>query len=252
MSYWSKKRQQTIIWFILLAILIPIIIVAFSIFNKPATCFDGFKNGSENGVDCGGVCDLVCKMDSLEPTILWSRFFKVSEGLYTVAVYIQNPNSVAGASNVPYRIRVYDEDDVTIVERDGVVDLFPKYSFPLIETGIRVGERIPKRIVFEFLDDPIWQKQKDNNLPINISNDRIYNEESSPRVEASLENTTAKPLKDITVSVILYGENGNAIAVSKTKVDAIEANGSKRVVFSWPEPFDEKILRKDIIIEPRP
>jgi hypothetical protein len=137
------------------------------------------------------------------------------------------------------------------MERRGVADLLPKYSFPIIETSIRVGESVPERMEFQFMDSPKWERGTYEDLPIKISNDRIYNEGSSPRVEARLQNTTARDVKDFYASVVLYGEGSNAIAVSKTKIDVVKANSNYNLVFSWPEAFGESVLRKDIIILPK-
>jgi hypothetical protein len=248
MSLWSQKRKNSVILVIVAMILIPVAIVAFMIIYKPATCMDGKQNQNERGVDCGGACDLICRDDAVPPVILWERVFKVADGVYTASAYIQNPNLSAGAKNVPYRLRMYDADGVSILERMGTVDIHPKYSFPIIEPSLSLGDRIPTRVTFEFLEAPVWYRMSDDLLPVVINDEVIYNQTTLPRVEAILENKTVKRIDNVPVAVVVYDRRNNAIAVSKTIVETVQGSGSTKVVFTWPEPFSTSVLRTEIII----
>ncbi len=248
MSHWSKKRKGSILFVFFVVAFAILVFLSYKIFYRPASCTDGRQNGSESGTDCGGSCKLICKNQAASPIILWQRLFRVSPGLYTAAVYIQNPNLDAGAYSVPYRMRVIDDYGVSIYERNGFVDIYPKYPFPLIETGVLLGERIGKRLVFEFTGEPVWQREQAQITALSITNEAVYNEFSSPRVEALLENNTAKDIYDTKVAVIVYDASGNAMGVSKTIVSKVPAFGSYPAVFSWPEPFPSTVTRKEIII----
>ena len=254
MSIWAERRKQAIIWVIILIIFVVISLAAWSVFHKPPTCNDGRRNQDEQGIDCGGVCSLMCKNNVLDPVILWQRFFKVSEGVYTAATMIQNPNLYSYAANVPYRIRVYDEDGVTIFDREGYMDIYPKYSFPLIEPGIRTGERTPTRMTFEFTQDPVWYRSSEHVEGaidgLSIINDVILNEVTSPRIDSEIRNDTNAVRQEIKVAALVYDPEGNVMAVSQTVVDTIPPHGSSRVIFSWPEPFPYPILKKELIILP--
>lgn len=248
MSIWAQKRKNTIILAILVISIVPTAFIVFKLYYKAPTCFDNKQNQNERGVDCGGPCDLYCKGEALPPVVLWQRLFKVAPGIYTASAFIQNPNLSAGASNVPYTVRLYDADGVSIYERRGFVDIHPKYSFPVIEATILLRERTPVRMSFEFMDDPVWTRQGDELLPITIVDEILYNEKSSPRIEAYLENITVKDIDKVPVAAIVYDNNDNAIAVSKTVVDKVPGSSRTKVVFSWPEPFENPVLRKEIII----
>ncbi len=248
MSIWSKKRQQAIIIVIFMLITIPVSVFAYIYFNKPASCTDRKQNQNEQGIDCGGECSLYCIGSNRPPVVVWQRIFRVSRGLYTAGIYIQNPNITAAAYDVPYTIKVYDTDGVAIVERSSTVDIHPKYALPVIEPGIMVGERTPSRVEFEFDADPVWVREENQLLPIIIEGETILNEATSPRVQASLTNTTAKSINNVPVAVILYDADGNTLAVSKTIIESVPPNGSSRIVFTWPEPFGSIVARKEIII----
>lgn len=248
MASWGNKRKYTIGAFLLLIVISPIVYLTYKLLDKPPSCTDEKQNQRELGVDCGGPCDLYCRGTVASPVILWSRALKVTYGLYTAAISIQNPNLNAAADHVPYRLRILDPDGVTIYEKYDRVDINPKYTFPIIIPGIRLGERLPGRIVFEFLEEPRWYKKQVEVKPVRITNEVIYNEASSPRIEARVENETVKELENINVGIIVYGSDGNAMAVSKTVLDRVPGSGYSNVVFTWPERFPLPIARKEIII----
>lgn len=250
MSIWAERRKQTIIWGIIFLIFIAIAIAAWSVFNQPPTCNDGIKNQNELGVDCGGVCSLMCKDMAQVPVILWQRFFKVSEGVYTSAAMIQNPNLYAYAKDVPYMIRLYDDEGVTIFERSGYMTLYPKYNFPIIDPGIRTLQRIPVRMTFEFTGEPVWYRGSEQKNDLSITNDIIQNESTSPRISAIIRNDSNVTQKNVKVAVLVYDPDGNVMAVSQTIVDNVPAHGTNGLVFSWPFQFPSPILKKELIILP--
>lgn len=250
MSIWAERRKQTIIWVIILLVCGVIAIAAWTVLHREPTCNDRQKNQDEQGVDCGGVCELMCKESVQEPVILWQRFFKVSEGIYTAATMIQNPNLYSSAADVPYRIRLYDEDGVTIFERDGYMTLYPKYNFPIIDSGIRTLERIPVRMTFEFTGDPVWYRSQELVTNLSIVNDVVFNERTSPRIDASIRNDSNIIRKAVKIAALVYDPEGNVMAVSQTIVDSVAPHSSSKMVFSWPEPFAAPILKKELVILP--
>jgi hypothetical protein len=250
MSIWAERRKQAVIWVIILLIIFVISVSAWVVLHKPPTCTDGSRNQDEQGIDCGGVCDLMCLDSVQDPVILWQRFFKVSNGIYTVATMIQNPNLHSSAKDVPYRIRLYDEDGITIFERNGFMTLYPKYNFPIIDPGIRTLERVPVRMTFEFTDQPVWYRADEQKTSLSIVNDIVFNQKTSPRIDAFIRNDSNISQKSVKVAVLIYDPEGNIMAVSQTIVESVPAHGSSKIVFSWPEPFQYPILKKELIILP--
>src|SRR6266404_4042388 len=105
MPSWSHKRQ-------LLYLLIPLTIaiagyayIYSHYIYSPATCFDGVQNGRETGVDCGGVCSLLCKGDAIVPVVLWAKSFNVTGSVWNAVAYVQNSNITSSAQNVPYTFK---------------------------------------------------------------------------------------------------------------------------------------------------
>ncbi len=114
------------------------------------------QNGLELGIDCGGACSLICTDQAKAPTVLWARSFEIASSTYTAAAYIQNPNSGAGARAARYSFQLFDDQNILVVEKDGVVDLPPVRTIPVIEAGIDVGHRTVARTLFSFSALPAW------------------------------------------------------------------------------------------------
>src|SRR5579863_6726299 len=132
---WSARRQLLYygVAFVVVAVLFYFSYQTF--FTSAPTCFDGVQNGDETGVDCGGSCSLICPNQAHAPVVEWARPFEVSPGDYTAAAYIENPNVGAGAKQVPYSFQLFDSSNSFIVERDGVIDIPPMQTVPIIDTN---------------------------------------------------------------------------------------------------------------------
>ena len=101
---WRAKRQIGVIFIFLAVAAVVLAIFLYPILVKKPTCFDTKMNGTETGVDCGGTCMKFCSADIKQPVVLWSRSFKVTDGLYNAAAYVQNQNPTAGLRKINYEL----------------------------------------------------------------------------------------------------------------------------------------------------
>lgn len=247
MSSWSQKRKS--IYFLIFAVFLFgfIILPAYLIFYEAPTCFDGKQNGEEKGIDCGGPCVNLCRSQYLDPNIIWARVIKVKPGTYNALAYIENPNIDAGADSISYVFKVKDKDGVLIYERKGETFIPPNKFFAVFESGISTGEKIPTKTTFEFTRGAIWEREENKEAGINVLKKAISREDYSPRVDATLENTTLDPISGIEVVAIVYGEDGNALGFSRTFIDKLDKDQSQDVAFTWPERFSSSVVRVEII-----
>jgi hypothetical protein len=242
MATWSSRRKFIYASTIFIVFAAIIAAIFFSIFYKKPTCFDGVKNGNESGIDCGGSCRLLCQSNFLPPKILWGggKAEKLTSSLYNVASYIVNPNTNGAALNVPYRFSLYDSKGILIAERQGKIDLPAHRNTLAFEPAVNVGTRTPVKVIFEFLESPVWFKSHDTLGDIAIV-DKKYSEDNdanSSSLEVTLENRSLVPYRNVTVSAILSDVDGNAIGFSRTMVDVINPKGDSvenRVIapFTW-------------------
>lgn len=247
---WTSRRQALYLFAFagLLALFVGVP-VFFYLYNPPS-CTDGVQNGTEEGVDCGGGCPIICSFEAADPIVSWSRSFEVVPGLYSVVALVENPNFGFETDAVPYAFRLRDSQGVLVYEHKGSA-YFPARSLvPVFGTGLRTGERVPARVEFEFLREPVWTEASEWKSGIGIVSRSLSNEDTSPRVTAVLRNTTLSDITNIPVVALLYDAQGNAVHASRTVVDVLAASSDRTIVFTWLAPFSRPVARIDIVPVP--
>jgi len=236
---WSVRRRFFYVAIFVALIVIVTVVILFANKKEPS-CFDNEQNQDELGVDCGGVCSNVCQNETTELITLWARAFKVGPGNHGVAALIENPN-IFGAEELVYRFRLYDQDNLLVNERVGSTYVNPDERFIIYESNINTGNRTVMRAFLELENQSAW-KRFETELPkpdISVRNKRII-VEPSPRVSATLENKSFFALSDIEVTAVVFAEDQNAIAASKTIVPSLKPDEVKEIFFTWPESFSRK------------
>jgi hypothetical protein len=243
---WGTRRRNTFIFFVILIFVIPIIVIGFLTFYNPPTCFDGKENGNETGVDCGGSCELLCTDDTLNPIVIWERYFDVTEGVYNVIAYVENQNPGAGIIRAPYKFTLYNREQVAIAEREGFARIFPKSVVPIIENNLSTGKQVPNRVEFEFTGELSFQKEDPAPPSLLIKNENYFLD-NFPKVTAEVQNITFEEIRDIQIIVLLYDVFDNVIATSSTYIELLGGEMKKNITFTWPNEFDEEVSRIEIV-----
>lgn len=244
---WASRRRSTYIAIVAVIALIILVPTAFFILDKDPTCFDEKQNGDERGVDCGGSCEKLCVAQTSDPVIIWSRSFKVSDGVYNSVAYIENPNFSGGIRSIPYTFKLFDEKNVLVAERKGSTFISPNTVTPIFEGTIFTGERIPVKTFFEFSKPFEWSRYEKKGNGLSVSDIKLSNADNSPRVDAILSNPSITDISDIEVVAIVFDSKDNAIAVSSTFVETLPDRSSRNIVFTWPNKFDLQPSRVEVI-----
>lgn len=249
MFSWAHKRQLVyglaVLAFIVVVIGVP---VYLTFFNKAPTCIDEKQNGNETGIDCGGSCNKACSSDVLpEPILLWSRAFPVSQGINNLVAYVQNPNVNHVSEPVEYLFRVYDKDNVLLGTRIGRVAVPPSKNFPIFEASFDAGERKISKVFFEFTEPVVWKNFAVAKPEFEVVDQQIIGTSTIPNIKATIRNKTLNNYQNVATVVVLYNEEGNSSAASRTVIDEFPAEGDVKIVFTWPKPFDFDISKVEII-----
>ncbi|MDP1689234.1 MAG: hypothetical protein Q8L47_03855 [bacterium] len=247
---WAFKRQL-----FYLAVVIAFIgglafLIAYPYFNKTPTCIDGKQNGTETGVDCGGICQLACIAEVDQISILWSRIFRVVPGRYNAIAYLENKNENTAIYRIKYRFRFADKDNIYIGKREGETYVLPKGKFAVFEPAIDVGNSIPIYTTFEFTEVPNWiqvSKKEVDQLKIFVSDIKLENENTEPKLSAVVKNNSLFRIPEVSFVVILYDVLGNAISASHTYLDVLKGEESANINFTWREPILTPVIAKEII-----
>jgi len=243
---WSTKRRT---FFILVALIILSIIgglIYAAKFYQAPSCVDKKQNQSEEGIDCGGPCSIICTNQIIKPAVLWSRAFEGGKGSYNAVAYIENPNIGLGVREAIYSFKLYDENNLYITERQGKTYIRPGEQFAVFEPRIPTGERKAKRAFFEFIYYSDWIKIDEQKPNISVSN-QSPETGPTPRVTATLRNKNNVDVQNIEVISLIYDNEDNAVAASASSVDLLPADSSVNVVFTWPVAFLFSPARVEII-----
>ena len=245
---WSSRRKGIylggVILFFFVVIGGPL---AYWYFSIPATCTDGIQNQGETAIDRGGACPLLDERALQPHAALWTRGFRVRDGSYNAAAYIQNPNREAGVRAAYYRFGLYDTQNVIVAERYGSTFIMPGSITPIFEGGIDTGNRIVSHTYFEFTEALVWERMKNMALSVEINNKEISNTDTTPRLKATVLNNAVADVVNPSFVAVVFDPAGNAFAASATRLDRLLAGGSSPIVFTWPDPFLVQVGRIDIL-----
>ncbi len=233
-------------WTVILAVFAVIVYEKF--LNRAPTCFDQIQNQDEKGVDCGGVCALLCPLESRPPIVVYSRLFKAGPGAYSALALVENPNQNVYSKSINYIFKVYDANNVLLFEVPGTTFAPPGRIFPIFEHSILTGNREASKITFEIDDSSIqWEKGQFKDPDIRVNNVLNQTVDTRSRVTADILNNEVYPLKNLEVIAVVYDAEGNAHESSSTNVDYISPNNKASVTFTWNYTFDFDVSKIDII-----
>ena len=247
---WALKRQILYVFALILFFTVFGFLLAYPRLNKAPSCADNKQNGNETGIDCGGSCARACLAQVDEVSILWTRAFKVVPGRYNAVAYLENHNKNTVIKKINYKFRFADGNNVYIGKREGSAYVPPSGKFAVFEPAINLGNSVPVYATFEFTQTPEWiqvSEEKINQLKVLISNITLVDEETNPKLSATIKNNSLFVVKEINVVAILYDANHNAISASRTYLETLIGEESKDVNFTWPESFSNKVITKEII-----
>ena len=243
MNPWSTRRKVVYLSVAVAILFILVVVPVLYFLYQAPTCFDGKKNGGETGVDCGGSCQILCSFEGLDPIILWSRAFKVAGnlsggGVYSAVAYIQNPNINSEALSM-YVFKLYDANNILIGIKENATIIPKNKVLTIFEPNIDTQSKIPARVTFEFIQKLVWRKDSRISPELVVTQKILSGENSKPRVDATVENKSTEAVERIEFVAIVYDDNENAIAASRTFVDKLDKDQSARLAFTWQLPFPE-------------
>ena len=179
--------------------------------------------------------------------VMWARSFKVREGSYNGVAYIQNPNDNAGVAEVNYRFRLFDDSNVLVADKEGRTFIMPGGITPVFVSSIPTGNREVVHTFFDFTSPLIWQIATDTTKYIVVTNKKIEDVGTAPRLSADAQNTTVVPIRNLSFVAVVFDPQGNAFASSATVVPFLGPNATTKVVFTWPQAFPIDVGRLDVI-----
>lgn len=239
---WAIQRQFLYALGVLLVLALLAVGAWYAFFYHKPTCADGIKNQNEQGIDCGGLCSVLCQGPRI--SALWSRAVVVAPGVYHAVALVRNPEVSSGTASLPYRFQLFDDKNILVAERDGTMFLNPGEVIPLFEPNIITGNRVPVRTFVSF-GNATWVRMSEKENPIAIQSRAL--DEQALSLIAHVVNTTALPVDSIALTALLYDKDDILVAASKTKIPTLPPRGETDATFTWQQPFPSPIVRTEII-----
>lgn len=238
----QQKFKYTIVFvtIILLVFSIPAYLIISNYLYQPPSCLDEEQNQDETGIDCGGICQVAC-LDTVEDlTIVWSRVFKIDDGVYDVAAFVENSNHSAGVKNLQYSFKIQDSAGKILLERTGSTYVNQREAFVIFEPNIRLPETDNPQTVFFTIDsEQLWVDTHNvATLPIVAEDKELSSLSGRPRLDVTLSNTNElQSYTDLDIVALVTDLKGNVVAAASTFVDRIEEGDKTDAFFTWNIPF---------------
>jgi len=242
MSNWGARRQLTFFFFLLLILASVVGVGVWRFWPRPS-CTDGRANQDERGVDCGGVCAAVCPDEAVAVRVKWARVLPLGAGIYDVAALVENPNPNFVLANLPFNLRIVDQDNLFITRVAGNLTLAPRESFLIFQTNIDVGRRAPSRALLDFSGPPKWYRGTVK--PELTFVDKNFTPDP-PLLRAKLVNDSLVAYRGIDVATTVSDGERNTFAASRTTVSEIAPGETREISFSWPRAFTDEAVFIDL------
>ena len=211
--------------------------ILFNIFYNPPSCDDRVQNGAEEGVDCGGSCPNLCPVAVKPLRDVWRRAFPVTDGVYAAVAYIENQNETLYVPEVQFEIELYDATRSLIGRVSQKTAIMPNGITPIFVPHILTGQRETASASFRFVKEPKFAEQP---YPYGfevMDIQREIEQDEPPYVRATVKHVGEFPVREADFVIILYDEEGTAIAASRTAEKDIGPGEERIIQFTWVHPL---------------
>lgn len=246
---WALRRRLVYSFLGFLVLSSLVFFFSYTAFYKAPTCSDGIQNGEEAGVDCGGVCSLLCSSDVIAVETVWANYFKNDNGTYDVAVLLQNKNSGSAPKALKVTVLLKSTKGEILFQKDIDTHVPIAAEFPVIMQNIVLKDSPAKVIVVKEEGYSYTIKNKVIN-PVKIQ--ASFDVSSSKLVFVTLTNQTKKDLLRFPVRVVLYDENKKPIGTAESFVERLLKGETKTIEVVLGKRFDVEppMIRAYTVFDP--
>lgn len=254
MSFSRKMKQSFIASVYVFLIVLMGTGIYFFFLKPPATCFDNKRNQDEQGVDCGGMCQVVCQENIIgtDLEITEIAFVKSQAGQYDVLGKIYNANDEIGASSFVYTVLLQDGAGNVLATRSGESYILPQETKYLLELNLAT-EIIPVSASLR-ISEVKWERFTgfQEKPVINVYQKR-YNAISSGagfgEAYGLLSNESPYDFRSIIVKVILRDIAGNPLAFNTTEMRTVKSHEERDFRLVWPNAFSGTVEKIEMEVD---
>ena len=248
----DTKRLTIITIYCLLFLVIGVGL--YLVFKPKPTCFDGKQNQNERGIDCGGICTMVC-MEKIVGNDLLVReitFVPGDRGRYDVVARIFNPNNDIGAASFRYALFLRDESGKELVRVTGENFILPQETKTLLALNLE-PQQVPAKAVIE-LSDFDWKRLREYRAKpeLNIYSKRYIGKPDPAvfgAVIGTLVNESVYDFRKIQIKVVLRDAAGLPLAANQSDMQTVNVGREQDIRIVFPQPFAGTVAQVDIEAE---
>lgn len=228
--------------------------IYFAFLKPPETCFDGRQNQNEAGMDCGGVCQAVCKENIVasDVEITEIAFVQSRTSQYDIVGKVHNPNDEIGASSFAYTVSLKDSAGNIIATRSGKSYILPQENKYLLEFNL--STEIEPAAVSLHIDAVEWERFFGYQAKPSIN---IYQKRYSPissgagfgEVYGLLSNESPYDFRAIVVRVILRDASNKPLALNMTEMRTVKSHEERDFRLVWPSAFAGTVERVEMEVD---
>ncbi|MDO8664472.1 MAG: hypothetical protein Q7K44_02915 [Candidatus Liptonbacteria bacterium] len=220
-----RTFKQIAYGFFYLLILAAILYAVYLIWFKPApSCFNGFKDPGEQGIDCGGICSRACQASGLSAIEIASdpQIFHPTASSISVVAQIQNKNAAFATQILPYKFSFYDANDNLLYEKSDESFIYASEIKYVAEFNLQFAD-ISKVAYAKFsMGEPNWVSDSLFSKPALVpQNFNTSSSDAGVQVTGNLLNNGAISIPRVTVLAVFYTNIGQPAGISKNEVDDV-------------------------------
>lgn len=263
-SNWSQRKKLSI-YILFFLILLSISIFAYFKYQEYKTpipsCNDNIQNQDEKGIDCEGICVIICKNNIRPIKSLYTKIIPSKYGVYDIVSMIENTNIGKSTGLQAYKIKIYNTNREKIKEIEGEIYIPDATRFPIIllnqridrdinnnvndSTSNNVNENINNETIKSVNNDVKFadiELVNQNYIPVNKHINRVkvidykYNNQEK-KLYIKLKNITLDKSNKLTVKALILNDTG-VIAINESKVKYIDGGDEVEVNMTWYESLE--------------
>lgn len=231
----KRVIKQIIIIAAVVLFLAAIVLGAIWFMRVRPTCFDGVKNGEEEGVDCGSACGVSCPTPGPTPVSLALNSVQVVQGggKCDVVLAVSNPNNSLGADHIPYSVKW------GTVQKQGEFYIYPSEERFVAEMNLPCQSGQDPQA--EVKDPAKWSLFKGYEKPnLEISDSHFSYPESTyefAEVGGIVTNHSPFDLKVVEIYAVVKDAKGAINAINRTTVNSLMVGEKREFRIFWTHTF---------------
>lgn len=175
-----------------------------------------------------------------------SKVNLINNSIGTTSAYalIKNPNLDLAAPELRYTFKFYNSNDLQIQSSSGVVYLLPDQQRWLVVPRIESLEPIARGELV--IEDPSWQKRLTvPEVELRMTEPYTHEQENplATVTEGSVINNSPYSLKQVSLVLVLYGENNQVLAVTSREEFTLQPYERRAYIIQWPGINRSRISR---------